>query len=120
MTQTLDNLRRDGTLDIINYLERIPDRLIPQKQDLIDALKEKMVEQEAQEAAMARNEEADMAEPPRDAPGHARKPGGPPTVGGAVDPAKLIGNMPARMEAMYNELPARAQQAVADTQQSKA
>ena len=121
MVQTLDNLRRDGTLDIIAYLERIPDRLIPQKQDLIDGLKANMVEQEAQQAAMARGDApAEMGEPPRDAPGHARKPGGMPAAGGPVDPAKLIGNMPARMEALYNQLPARAQQAVADTQQRNA
>lgn len=39
MTQTLDNLRKDGTLDVIQYLERIPDKLIPRKQDLINELK---------------------------------------------------------------------------------
>lgn len=49
MVQTLDNLRRDGTLDVINYLERIPDKLIPRKADLISDLKERMA-QEAQEA----------------------------------------------------------------------
>ena len=39
MTQTLDNLRKDGTLDVIQYLERIPDKLIPKKQELINELK---------------------------------------------------------------------------------
>lgn len=39
MTQTLDNLRANGTLDVIQYLERVPDRLIPKKAELIDELK---------------------------------------------------------------------------------
>jgi len=39
MVQTLDNLRRDGTLDTIAYLERIPEKLVPRKQELIEALR---------------------------------------------------------------------------------
>ena len=39
MVQTLDNLRRDGTLNIIEYLERMPDKLITRKQELIESLK---------------------------------------------------------------------------------
>lgn len=39
MVQSLDNLRRDGTLSLIDYLERVPDRLIPRKQELIDELR---------------------------------------------------------------------------------
>ena len=40
MTQTLDNLRRDGTLDLVQYLERIPDKLIPKKEELLQQLRE--------------------------------------------------------------------------------
>ena len=39
MTQTLDNLRMAGVLDVVQYLERVPERLIPRKQELIEALK---------------------------------------------------------------------------------
>ena len=39
MTQTLDNLRRDGVLSEIQYLERVSDKLIPRKQELLDELK---------------------------------------------------------------------------------
>ena len=42
MVQTLDNLRRDGTLSIIEYLERMPDKLITRKQELIESLKKRM------------------------------------------------------------------------------
>ena len=115
MVQTLDNLRRDGTLDIIAYLERIPDRLIPRKQELIDDLKAKLIEQEAQQAAMAQQGMPSGQEPPRNKPGHAARPGGAPSVGGPIDPGKTLANMPARMESMYKDLPARAQSAVGET-----
>ena len=39
MTQTLDNLRASGTLDVIQYLERLPDKLIPRKAELVEELK---------------------------------------------------------------------------------
>ena len=39
MTQTLDNLRTGGVLDVIQYLERLPDKLIPRKAELVEELK---------------------------------------------------------------------------------
>lgn len=42
MVQTLDNLKADGTLDIIQYLERMPNEFIPQKDELIADIKKKM------------------------------------------------------------------------------
>ena len=41
MTQPLDNLRREGAMDLIQYLERVPDKLIPRKAELIAELKAK-------------------------------------------------------------------------------
>ena len=41
MTQTLDNLRREGVLDLVQYLERVPEKLVPRKQELIEELKRK-------------------------------------------------------------------------------
>ena len=35
------NLRRDGVLELIDYLERIPDKLIPRKQELIESIRER-------------------------------------------------------------------------------
>ena len=49
MLQTLDNLRAEGTIDIIEYLERVPEKLIPRKAELIDELKQKAVQGEAME-----------------------------------------------------------------------
>ena len=39
MVQTLDNLRRDGLLEVVDYLERIPDKLIPRKAELMQKLR---------------------------------------------------------------------------------
>ena len=39
MVQTLDALRRDGILDTIGYLERMPDRLVPRKDELLRDLR---------------------------------------------------------------------------------
>lgn len=42
--QTLDNLLNNGHIDIINYLERVPVEYIPQKEELIADIKEKMAQ----------------------------------------------------------------------------
>lgn len=55
MVQTLDNLRHDGTLDVIEYLERLPDKLITRKQDLIASLRSRMQGAEGSEEAVGRS-----------------------------------------------------------------
>jgi hypothetical protein len=45
--QTLDNMLAAGHIDIIQYLERVPDEYIPQKEDLIAQIKQRMVQQQA-------------------------------------------------------------------------
>ena len=39
--QTLDNLLNAGRIEFIDYLKRIPDEIIPQKQELIQSLEMK-------------------------------------------------------------------------------
>lgn len=48
MIQTLDNLRRDGALELIDYLERLPDKLVPRKQELLQQLRERQTRQRVQ------------------------------------------------------------------------
>ncbi len=43
LTQTLDNLRRDGVLNSIQYLERLPDRFLPRKDELIAELRRNLL-----------------------------------------------------------------------------
>ena len=98
MTQTLDNLRADGTLDVIQYLERIPEKLIPKKQELIDELKGRIAEGKQANAA------AGAALPQPGSPLQGSGPGGP-TQGGALSSDKAKAGLPGSMEAGFENLP---------------
>ena len=98
MVQTLDNLRRDGTLSMIEYLERMPDKLITRKQELIESLKKRM-------------NEGDTSS---EFPGEVNTEGGEVryAVGSELDAAKKIAQLPMSMQARYNNLPKKAQRAL--------
>ena len=89
MVQTLDNLRRDGTLELIDYLERVPDKLIPRKAELIAALRERQASPDGAEAMPS---------------GYA--------VGGELSEDKLFAALPAGMQSRYDSLPRKAQKAL--------
>ena len=88
MTQTLDNLRRDGTLDVLQYLERIPDKLIPRKQELLEQIRQRV-------------EEGDQA----NAEAGAAIPIGV-QQGGALSNDKLLAGMPVGLQARYDDMSA--------------
>ena len=94
MVQTLDNLRRDGTLNIIEYLERMPDKLITRKQELIESLKKQANLPTSNEKPIKGGE----------AVGHV--------IGSELDAAKKIAQLPTSMQAKYNDLPKTAQRAL--------
>ena len=112
MVQTLDNLRRDGTLSIIEYLERMPDKLITRKQELIESLKKRMgtplpsphgeggpplaVDEVFPAAAASLNGGEEGAY----------------VIGSELDAAKKIAQLPTSMQARYNDLPKTAQRAL--------
>lgn len=96
IVQTLDNLRRDGTLEIIDYLERIPDKLIPRKAELIAELRKRAQTMQAAGAAQ---------------PGVSAPAGGP-SMGGPLDEAKVIQNMPENIQSRFDQLPEVAQDAL--------
>ena len=98
MVQTLDNLRRDGTLSMIEYLERMPDKLITRKQELIESLKKRMDEGDTSSEFQGKvNTEG----------GEVRY-----AVGSELDAAKKIAQLPVSMQARYNNLPKKAQKAL--------
>ena len=103
MVQTLDNLRRDGTLDIINYLERIPDKLIPKKQELIQQLRQTLNQPQMP---------MEGANPP--APGVMPAP----AMGGPLDEEKAIQNMPINIQDDFSTMPKVAQEALLNVQGS--
>ena len=106
MVQTLDNLRRDGTLSIIEYLERMPDKLITRKQELIDSLKKRM----------GGTSSVIPDGLPPSPPGKAFSvKGGEDSafvIGSELDAAKKIAQLPTSMQARYNDLPKTAQRAL--------
>ena len=102
MVQTLDNLRRDGTLEVIDYLERIPDKLIPRKAELVRELKRKAAQMP-------------QGAPTGSAGGVVAMSGGKsgtPTIGGPLSEDKALAGLPANMQARYNQMPASAQSAM--------
>lgn len=93
MVQTLDNLRREGILDIVSYLERIPDRLIPRKAELLDALRAQTEQSEA----------------------GGGKAGGA-VYDGPLDADLAIASLPGRIQGSFNRLPKQAQRALIQRQ----
>lgn len=96
MVQTLDNLRRDGTLEVIDYLERIPDKLIPRKAELIQELRQRA---------------AQMGGSPVQASAPVSS-GVNPTVGGPISKDKALAEMPGSVQARFSTLPTSAQNAL--------
>ncbi len=112
--QTLDNLRREGVLELVDYLERVPERLIPRKQELIDAIKEK-----SGAAAQAGGPPPSGAlrgtasAGPKTSGGGAKGAGdGLTAMGGPLDSARSVSQMPAAIQQRFQKLPGTAQRAL--------
>jgi hypothetical protein len=105
MVQTLDNLRRDGTLEVIDYLERVPDKLIPRKAELVRDLKQRAATQQANPAMQSPGGGP--------APGSVAMGGGGqqvrPLVGGPLSDDKALASLPASTQANFDNLPTAAQ-----------
>ncbi len=117
MVQTLDNLRRDGTLEIIDYLERIPDKLIPRKAELVRELRQRAAMQAGSPASgggiapgslMAGGGGAKSSSPVSMGSGGNSNP----TVGGPLSEDKAVANLPASMQAKYDTMPSSAQRSL--------
>jgi hypothetical protein len=118
MVQTLDNLRREGVLEIVDYLERIPDKLIPRKQELIDSIKQK-TGQMGSEAVQQEMNQAMGTQASKD-PSSATKGGaGLMAMGGPLDSAKRISQMPNTIQNKFQDLPGKAQNALLRQVQTK-
>ena len=48
IVQTLDNLKQAGVIDVLDYLERMPDEYIPKKEELVAKLKKQLEAQQQQ------------------------------------------------------------------------
>lgn len=134
MVQTLDNLRRDGVLDMIQYLERVPEHLIPRKDELIQDLKDKQQQQQqelAKQQAMqmqagiipgsdgqaigSMSEAEEAMAGAMEAQKHKKLPpsGTNPVAGGQMSRDKAIAGLTDGMQARFDLMPKRAQDALA-------
>lgn len=102
--QTLDNLRRDGVLEIIDYLERIPDKLIPRKEELVESLKQRMAQMQAAPVAAGGSAVAMSG-------------GANPSVGGPLSSDKALSQLPAGVQGRFSALPKQAQNALLKSRQ---
>lgn len=112
MVQTLDNLRRDGMLEIVDYLERIPDKLVPRKAELVQKLRQQAAMNNGQSATAFPGAGGAMA-----AAGQAKdlgnnRSGINPAMGGAISKDKALAEMPGSMQAKFATLPTSAQNAL--------
>lgn len=121
MVQTLDNLRRDGVLDMVQYLERIPDKLVPHRVELISELKAKAAQMSVDQQLVQNNPgfagamlggEAETKS--QMAPSAAN-----PAMGGAIDAAKTIQTLPQNIQQKFNTYPKVAQNALLTAQGGK-
>lgn len=100
VVQTLDNLKASGVLDVIDYLERMPDEYVPRKEELITKLRRQLLGQNMGAGAMP-----DMG-------------GGGPAVGAAMgsvgenSQSALLASMPVSAQAMYENMGTRTQNAL--------
>lgn len=92
VVQTLDNLKRDGVLDLVDYLERMPDEYIPLKEDLIEKHKQMQLQQ------------GQMAGAAPQASG-----GGGPGAGGGLGRESLIGTLPPSTQVDFAAMPGKVQ-----------
>ena len=104
VVQTLDNLKRDGVLDIIDYLERMPEEYIPLKDDLIEKYKQLQMQQGAM-----------MGQQPQQSGG----PGAGTAASTGLSENALIGTMPANVQSQFGALPTQTQNAVLKHAQSQ-
>ena len=120
MVQTLDNLRRDGTLELVEYLERIPDKLVPRKEELIERLKSAAAQ--AQANGMA-NPGAPAMGGEKNAPKASRTGSVPsgslPAMGGQLSSDKAIASLPTRIQNEYANMPRSVQKALIGSQSMK-
>ena len=97
MIQTLDNPRREGILDMVEYLERIPDKLIPRKAELVESLKKRVAEGDtlpAQEKNARQENDAQTL------------------IGGKIGSDQAIAKLPVSMQVRYDTMPASAKSAL--------
>lgn len=131
MTQTLDNLREAQLIDTIDYLERIPDKLIPNKQALINKLKAERSRMDGMPAGQAlpdsqiqQQNQAFMQQVNANGGSTSAKRGrgggaGKQMFGGQIDQDKVVSALPTNVQAQFSSMPTRAKNATVKSMSMK-
>jgi len=96
IVQTLDNLKQSGVLDVLDYLERMPDEYIPRKEELLAKLRRQLTQQEGSPAT-GMPPSPPAGEPPVSISGDAQ-----------VNEAEALASMPQNIQEMYNTVGTRS------------
>lgn len=107
VVQTLDNLKQSGVLDVIDYLERMPEEYIPRKDELIAKLRRQLQPQQPQTPP------DEMGVMPLDDEGRPIPAQG--VAFGAnpeANPAAVVASMPPNIQQMYANLGSRPKNAL--------
>lgn len=123
MTQTLDNLREAQMIDVIDYLERIPDKLVPRKQALIQKLRDAQTRQNGIPAGSALpDSQVDSQMEPilkQINSSSGKRGSGKDIFGGAIDKEKAINELPDNVRSQVDNLPGKAKSSLAKMMQMK-
>ena len=108
VVQTLDNLKQNGVLDVLDYLERMPDEYIPRKDELLAKIRNQLQQpQQPPEgggdpmAAQLGAQEANPAEYPAKGAAFGANPDN--------NNAAVIASMPPNMQQVYDNMNHRVQ-----------
>jgi hypothetical protein len=99
--QTLDRLLEGQYLEIVDYLKRVPDEYIPQKQELISKIEEKIQLEKDAQAAQAQQAQAQQPPPPTEAPPEQ-----------PIDPMELVAQLPPEEQQAFMNAPPEVQQQI--------
>jgi len=102
VVQTLDNLKQSGVLDVIDYLERMPDEYIPRKDELIAKLRKQIEAQQQLQQQMAGAEAAGDASNPSVAFAQNTE----------DNNAAVVASMPPNMQQMYANMGTKVRNAL--------
>ena len=121
MTRTLDNLRQAGILDVLEYLERVPDKLIPGKQKLLSRLRAEQAREDGIPAgeALPDSQVDKQTEAIRHQINTGKDAENGKMFGGALTQEDAVASLPTNVRAQFDSLPARAQSALAKSMSMK-
>ena len=108
VVQTLDNLKQNGVLDVLDYLERMPDEYIPRKDELLAKIRNQLSQQQAQPQGAPDDMMAQLGAQevnPSEYPAQGAAFGANPENNNAA----VIASMPPNMQQMYDNMNRRVQ-----------